>query len=60
LAHLIEAENSQKSRGAMRKILLPIIGALTDLMIWLSTWGDSSWMRAEMARDSLPDRADVR
>ena len=59
LAHLIEAENSQKSRGAMRKVLLPIIGALTDLMIWLSTWGDSSWMRAEMARDSLPDQDSI-
>ncbi|WP_337797027.1 demethoxyubiquinone hydroxylase family protein [Rhizobium skierniewicense] len=50
LAHLTEAENSQKHRGTMRKVLLPIIGGLTDLMIWLSTWGDSSWMRAEMAR----------
>ncbi|NIX76345.1 demethoxyubiquinone hydroxylase family protein [Microvirga terricola] len=50
LAHLNEAENNQKRRGLSRAMLLPVIGGLTDLMIWLSTWGDSSWMRAEMAR----------
>ena len=51
LAHLREAENNQKSQGRSRALLLPVIGGLTDLMIWLSTWGDSSWMRSEMARD---------
>ncbi|PTV75285.1 demethoxyubiquinone hydroxylase family protein [Agrobacterium pusense] len=50
LAHLQEAEKNQATRGLVHKLLLPIIGFLTDLMIWLSTWGDSSWMRAEMAR----------
>jgi ubiquinone biosynthesis monooxygenase Coq7 len=50
LAHLREAEHNQTRHGVMRAILLPVIGFLTDLMIWLSTWGDSSWMRAEMAR----------
>ncbi|RFB93615.1 demethoxyubiquinone hydroxylase family protein [Rhizobium leguminosarum bv. trifolii] len=50
LAHLRKAEDSQKRRGPSHALLLPIIGALTDLMIWLSTWGDSSWMRAEMVR----------
>ncbi|MBB4234162.1 demethoxyubiquinone hydroxylase family protein [Rhizobium esperanzae] len=50
LAHLRKAEESQKKRGLSHALLLPIVGALTDLMIWLSTWGDSSWMRAEMAR----------
>ena len=50
LAHLREAENNQRARGLSRALLLPLIGRLTDLMIWLSTWGDSSWMRAEMAR----------
>ncbi|MBW9068029.1 demethoxyubiquinone hydroxylase family protein [Agrobacterium pusense] len=50
LAHLQEAEKNQTTRGLAHKLLLPIIGFLTDLMIWLSTWGDSSWMRAEMAR----------
>ncbi|OWV77152.1 ubiquinone biosynthesis protein UbiB [Rhizobium sp. R339] len=50
LAHLRQAEDRQEERGLGRALLLPVIGALTDLMIWLSTWGDSSWMRAEMAR----------
>ena len=50
LAHLREAEHSQTHRGPLRAVLLPVIGWLTDLMIWLSTWGDSSWMHAEMAR----------
>lgn len=50
LAHLHEAEKNQTTRGLGHMLLLPIIGFLTDLMIWLSTWGDSSWMRAEMAR----------
>lgn len=50
LAHLREAEHNQTRRGPARIILLPVIGWLTDVMIWLSTWGDSSWMRADMAR----------
>lgn len=50
LAHLKKAEDSQKRRGLSHALLLPVVGALTDLMIWLSTWGASSWMRAEMMR----------
>jgi len=50
LAHLHEAENNQERWGLRRAVLLPVIGGLTDLMIWLSTWGDSTWMRTEMAR----------
>jgi len=50
LAHLREAEKNQTTRGMGHALLLPVVAALTDLMIWLSTWGDSSWMRAEMAR----------
>lgn len=50
LTHLREAENNQQARGLSRALLLPLVSGLTDLMIWLSTWGDSSWMRAEMAR----------
>ena len=50
LAHLREAENNQRARGLARALLLPLVSGLTDLMIWLSTWGDSSRMRAEMAR----------
>ncbi len=50
LAHLKEAEKNQMEQGLSHAVLLPVISALTDLMIWLSTWGDSSWMRSEMAR----------
>ncbi|RXT24399.1 demethoxyubiquinone hydroxylase family protein [Rhizobium leguminosarum] len=50
LAHLREAKKNQTRRGVSHALLLPVVAALTDLMIWLSTWGDSSWMRAEMAR----------
>ena len=50
LAHLRKAENNQTRRGLSHALFLPVVGALTDVMIWLSTWGDSSWMRAEMAR----------
>lgn len=55
LAHLREAENNQKGRGPSHVVLLPVISALTELMIWLSTWGDSSWMRTEMARAKKVD-----
>jgi len=56
LAHLREAEHNQTKRGFAYAILLPVIGSLTDLMIWLSTWGDSSRMRAEMARVKKSDQ----
>lgn len=49
LAHLHEAERRQTSKGALRAAVLPVIGFLTEVMIWLSTWGDSSWMKSEMA-----------
>lgn len=56
LAHLREAENNQRALGLARALLLPLIGRLTDLMIWLSTWGDSSRMRTEMARAGKSSR----
>ncbi len=49
LAHLREAESRQQGRGLAHALLLPLVSGLTDLMIWLSTWGDSSRMRADMA-----------
>jgi ubiquinone biosynthesis monooxygenase Coq7 len=51
LAHLREAENNQKSKGLAHALFLPVVGSLTNLMIWLSTWGDSNRMRAEIMRD---------
>jgi 3-demethoxyubiquinol 3-hydroxylase len=56
LAHLREAEHKQNGKGLAHALLLPIIGGLTELMIWLSTWGDSTWMRAEIARARARDR----
>jgi 3-demethoxyubiquinol 3-hydroxylase len=56
LAHLREAEHKQSGKGLAHALLLPIIGGLTELMIWLSTWGDSTWMRAEIARARARDR----
>ncbi|QGZ35654.1 demethoxyubiquinone hydroxylase family protein [Stappia indica] len=50
LAHLREAESRQQGRGLAHALLLPLVSGLTDLMIWLSTWGDSSRMRTDMAR----------
>lgn len=50
LAHLREAENNQNAQGIPHAIIFAIISRLVNLMIWLSTWGDSSWMRAEMAK----------
>ena len=50
LSHLHEAEAHQTAKGPVRAVALPVIGFLTDLMIWLSTWGDSTRMTAEMNR----------
>jgi ubiquinone biosynthesis monooxygenase Coq7 len=47
LAHLQEARDHRVT-GLTRTIGFPVIAALTSLMIWLSTWGDTSWMTAEM------------
>lgn len=48
LAHLSAAEAHQTVRGPLRALALAVIGAVTELLIWLSTWGDSSWMGREM------------
>jgi ubiquinone biosynthesis monooxygenase Coq7 len=50
LSHLREAEEHQTAKGPLRAVALPVIGILTDLMIWLSTWGDSTFMKSEMNR----------
>jgi ubiquinone biosynthesis monooxygenase Coq7 len=49
LAHLRDAQEHQISRdGYFRAVPIWTIGFLTDAMIWLSTWGDSTWMRVEI------------
>lgn len=47
LAHLQEARD-QKVTGWTRRLGFPLIAAATETLIWLSTWGDSSWMAREM------------
>jgi ubiquinone biosynthesis monooxygenase Coq7 len=44
LSHLRHAEEQLHSPGAMLEALRRIISRVTDGLIWLSTWGDSSRM----------------
>jgi ubiquinone biosynthesis monooxygenase Coq7 len=51
LAHLSGAQAHQHGpMGAGYRFGFGLIGLLTSLMIWLSTWGDLGWMGREMAR----------
>lgn len=49
-AHLQYAEGriDCASRGALVYVLIPTITAITDMLIWLSTWGDSTRMAREL------------
>lgn len=44
LAHLHHAEEQLKSPGSALNFLRSLISVATDVLIWLSTWGDSSRM----------------
>lgn len=44
LAHLHHAEEQLKSPGPALNFLRSLISVVTDVLIWLSTWGDSSRM----------------
>ena len=51
LAHLTEAQHRQTvAKGWFGRTAYVVIGAVTETLIWLSTWGDSGWMVPEMAR----------
>ncbi len=50
LAHLQHAIENQPRQGLSRAIALPLIALVTESLIWLSTWGDSSLMNREIAR----------
>jgi len=53
LAHLRHAKAQLPSTGTMVQMLRRIIASITDGLIWLSTWGDSSRMaHALKARDT--------
>jgi ubiquinone biosynthesis monooxygenase Coq7 len=47
LAHLRHAVDHLHEPGPTQRALQAAISAVTDLLIWLSTWGDST----RMARD---------
>jgi 3-demethoxyubiquinol 3-hydroxylase len=49
LAHLQHAVDHQPRQGAARAAALPIIALAVESLIWLSTWGDSSAMKNEVA-----------
>lgn len=49
LAHLQHALDNQASKGLSHQLIRPAIGLVTESLIWLSTWGDSTSMRAEIA-----------
>ncbi|MEO6396761.1 MAG: demethoxyubiquinone hydroxylase family protein [Devosia sp.] len=49
MAHLAEARQHQgDDPSVLRSIGNGVIGFATECLIWLSTWGDSSWMSREM------------
>ena len=44
LAHLRHAEDRLREKRVSLRLLRDIISVLTDMLIWLSTWGDSTRM----------------
>jgi 3-demethoxyubiquinol 3-hydroxylase len=54
IAHLNRAESQLQPANLYRRSLRKLISFLTDLMIWLSTWGDSARMAADLRRLSSP------
>lgn len=48
LSHLHEAQARRGAVGPVQVGAVSFIGVVTDLLIWLSTWGDSTRMAREM------------
>jgi ubiquinone biosynthesis monooxygenase Coq7 len=53
LAHLRHALSQLDETGPAQRALQAVISAITDLLIWLSTWGDSTRMARELRRAAL-------
>jgi len=53
LEHLHHAESRLASPGAGQRVLHKAISDVTDAVIWLSTWGDSSRMARDLKRARL-------
>lgn len=52
LAHLELAREHRSSGGPLYALAYGAIAAATSSMIWLSTWGDTSWMKRELEANS--------
>jgi 3-demethoxyubiquinol 3-hydroxylase len=50
LSHLHHAESQIASLGAGSRLLRRLISDLTEVLIWLSTWGDSTRMMGDLRR----------
>lgn len=52
LSHLHHAEAQLCSPGTYQRVVRGTISVLTDMLIWLSTWGDSARMAADLRRSA--------
>jgi 3-demethoxyubiquinol 3-hydroxylase len=52
LSHLHHAEDNITNNGFPARLLDRIVSLSTDVVIWLSTWGDSTRMKREIAAHS--------
>jgi 3-demethoxyubiquinol 3-hydroxylase len=57
LSHLDHAEAQLDSPGHYDRVLRRTISIITDALIWLSTWGDSSRMKAALRAAAQSDPA---
>jgi 3-demethoxyubiquinol 3-hydroxylase len=53
LSHLNHAEDRITTNGVLTRLARAIISTLTDSVIWLSTWGDSTRMAGELQSHDL-------
>lgn len=53
LGHLDHAEHNIVRQGPWWRFLRATVSITTDVLIWLSTWGDSTRMARALARDRL-------
>jgi ubiquinone biosynthesis monooxygenase Coq7 len=49
LSHLQHAEDNITNKGVPARLLNWTVAKSTDVAIWLSTWGDSTRMKRELA-----------
>lgn len=54
LSHLSHAQERITTRPLWKRSLTALVTMATEIVIWLSTWGDSFRMRRELVRAQLP------